>query len=271
MTGDRTYETLSHVPAEIEHRYGPRVHLLSNPLALTLLAKLAAKGTVQPEVNRLLEALYRMLTAEAVAAEFPRRHVEIPTRMIERTELGVWRGEAVDRETPTAVVAIARGGILPAQIVFDFLHLVLEPIRVRQDHLALGRTVDGSGKVTGADLGSAKIGGSVDGAMVLVPDPMGATGSTLVRVLDHYAENHGRPVRTVALNLIVTPEYLRRLRDAHPETVIYAFRLDRGLSAPEVLASVPGERWEEERGLDGHDYIVPGAGGLGEVITNSWV
>ena len=29
--------------------------------------------------------------------------------------------------------------------------------------------------------------------------------------------------------------------------VVYAWRLDRGLSAPDVLATVPGTRWEEEQ------------------------
>jgi uracil phosphoribosyltransferase len=30
-------------------------------------------------------------------------------------------------------------------------------------------------------------------------------------------------------------------------------------------------RWDEERGLDDHHYIVPGAGGVGEVLNNAWV
>jgi hypothetical protein len=36
------------------------------------------------------------------------------------------------------------------------------------------------------------------------------------------------------------------------------------------LARIPGEAWSKERGLDGKSYIVPGAGGMGEVINNSW-
>jgi len=48
-------------------------------------------------------------------------------------------------------------------------------------------------------------------------------------------------------------------------------RLDRGLSPPDVLAAVPGERWDDERGLNEHQYIVPGGGGLGEVMNNAFV
>ena len=53
--------------------------------------------------------------------------------------------------------------------------------------------------------------------------------------------------------------------------IVYALRLDRGLSPPEVLQTMPGERWDEERGLTDHHYIVPGGGGLGEIMNNSFV
>ena len=73
------------------------------------------------------------------------------------------------------------------------------------------------------------------------------------------------------MHLIVTPEYIRRVHEAHPDLVIYALRLDRGLSDPAVLRAVPGERWDEERGLNEKHYIVPGAGGVGEILNNAWV
>ncbi|HZY02215.1 MAG TPA: uracil phosphoribosyltransferase, partial [Anaeromyxobacteraceae bacterium] len=81
----------------------------------------------------------------------------------------------------------------------------------------------------------------------------------------------GTPRKVITLNLIVTPEYLRAMTRRHPEVVIYALRLDRGLSAPEVLDTVPGTRWDEERGLDDHQYIVPGGGGFGEIMNNAFV
>jgi hypothetical protein len=51
---------------------------------------------------------------------------------------------------------------------------------------------------------------------------------------------------------------------------VYTARVDRGLSDAETLARVPGEAWAHEKGLDAKSYIVPGAGGMGEVINNSW-
>jgi uracil phosphoribosyltransferase len=38
-----------------------------------------------------------------------------------------------------------------------------------------------------------------------------------------------------------------------------------------VLSTVPGTFWDEERGLDERHYIVPGAGGVGEILNNAWV
>ena len=53
--------------------------------------------------------------------------------------------------------------------------------------------------------------------------------------------------------------------------VVYALRLDRGLSPPEVFGTVPGTLWEKERGLDDRQYIVPGGGGFGEIMNNAYV
>lgn len=269
---DAQHRQIAFRPSEIEHRYGAGVHIIGDPLALTLLARLCAKGVVQPEASRLIEQLYRCLTHTVLAAEFPCETVSVPTRMIDATPLGIWTGEAIAADTPTVVVALARAGLLPSQVTYDFLHHALSPDVIRQDHLSLGRNADATGRVIGATLSAAKIGGPVSHAIILIPDPMGATGTTVNTALAHYRDaGHGTPRKTIAMHLIVTPEYLRHMRAEHPRVVVYALRLDRGLSAPDVLETVPGTRWDEERGLDSHDYIVPGGGGIGEVLNNSFV
>ena len=103
-------------------------------------------------------------------------------------------------------------------------------------------------------------------------DPMGATGSSINSALTHYKTRlEGVPKKCITMHLIVTPEYLRHVRTHHPDVIVYALRLDRGLSPTDVLACTPGERWDDERGLNEHHYIVPGGGGLGEVMNNSFV
>jgi len=65
--------------------------------------------------------------------------------------------------------------------------------------------------------------------------------------------------------------HLERVTTTFPELIVYAIRLDRGLSPEAVLSTTPGERWKEEKGLNSKQYIIPGAGGMGEVINNSYV
>ena len=79
------------------------------------------------------------------------------------------------------------------------------------------------------------------------------------------------PRKTILANLIVTPQYLKRVQRSHPAAIVYAVRLDRGLSAPDVLRTVPGERWDDENGLNELGCIVPGGGGFGEIMNNAYV
>lgn len=269
---DSLYENLSYRLPELEHRYGPNVHLVGTPYQLSLLATLCAKETGQPQVNTLVRALYTELITTVVNHAFPRARAAIPSRMIDHTPHGVYHGEIVDPAVRAVTVNIARAGTLPSQIVYDLLNTLLDPKLVRQDHLIMSRTVDGAEHVTGSNIGGMKIGGDVEGAFVLFPDPMGATGGSLSTAIELYKKSvPGALRRVLCLNLIITPEYVRRITADHPDVAIYALRLDRGLSTPEVLRCVPGERWSEERGLDDRQYIVPGGGGMGEVMNNAYV
>lgn len=269
---DHAYETATFRPSELPHRYGANVHLLANPYALTLLATLCAKGTQQPQVNQLVATLYGELLRAVVNAEFPRQRAAVPTRMIDSTPRGVFHGELVAPHARVVTVNIARAGTLPSMVCYDLLNGLVDPRLVRQDHFVMSRVTDAAQHVVGAEVSGSKIGGDVDDAILLFPDPMGATGSSLCRAIDIYKQKvEGRPRRIVNLHLIVTPEYLRRMTTQHPDVVVYALRLDRGLSPDHVLACEPGEKWDEERGLDDHQYIVPGGGGFGELMNNAYV
>jgi uracil phosphoribosyltransferase len=256
---------------ELRHGYGEHVHLLHDPLALTWLARVCHPACVQPEVNRIISLLYRGLVREVINREFPRRSVHSETRMREHTPRGYYEGVIIDPSTEVTTVDIARAGILPSMVCFEALCEILDPTRVRQDHLMMNRLVDERAQVTGAGLFGRKIAGPVAGRFLLFPDPMGATGGSLTEAIKFYLrELDGHPRHVYALNLIVTPEFIRRMTDEFPGLVsIYAYRLDRGLSDADVLAEPPGKFWERERGLTDHQYIVPGAGGMGEIMNNA--
>ncbi len=272
MPQETAYETSRYRVAEIDHRYGPNVHLIDDPVAWTLLARACAQDTGQPEVGRLIRSLYEDLARKVIAAECPRETLRVPTRMVGSHPEAVIRTAGIAHRTPMVTVGIARAGTMPSQAVYDLLNEVLEPAMVRQDHLFMSRETNEQGEVIGARWHDAKIGRDVAGRMVLFPDPMGATGSSMSSAVTHYKSKlDGVPSRCIAIHLIVTPEYLRRVLRDHSDLVVYSLRLDRGLSPTKALGAVPGEFWDDEKGLNDHQYIVPGAGGVGELLNNAWV
>lgn len=269
---DHLYDNVEYPLAELEHRYGPNVHILANPFLLSQLATLCARETQQPAINQLVASLYTDLVKTVLNVEFPRKQVSMPTRMIATNPRGIFHGQVLDPQVRAVSVNIARAGTLPSGVTYDLLNMVLDPRLVRQDHIIMSRMIDDAQQVVGSNIGGAKIGGDVDDAFVLFPDPMGATGSSLSTAITTYQQRvQGRARRYICLHLVVTPEYLRRMRDEHPEAIIYAVRLDRGLSPPEVFDTVPGTLWDLERGLDDKQYIVPGGGGFGEIMNNAYV
>jgi len=257
--------------SELPHRYGERVHVSQNLWLRTALARLSTPDMRHPEISYVLRAIYSNLLVWVCGQELPHVAGQLATRMAEaHPREGWYRGPVLDVSTGVVVVDVVRAGIVPAQVCFEMLTAVLPDAKVRIDHLNMARVADAEGRVTGAELSGSKIGGSVDGQVVLLPDPIGATGSTAIRALEHYREHYGHPAKVIAMPMIATPEYLRAVLDGIEDVSIYAVRLDRGLSPPDVLESLPGEHGERERGLNERGYVVPGAGGMGEVLNNSW-
>ncbi len=270
MTADRQYASLPAPTRGLDHRYGERVVLHSDPWAISALLRLCSPDTVQPLLNQLVASLYDHLFHQVVGLELAQAFVDRPTRMASHHPRGRYAGRVLDPAQEVIVVDIARAGMVPTMRFFEGLALLLDPARVRQDHIYSSRIVNERGEVVGADISGAKVGGPVAGRLVLFPDPMGATGTSMVRAMDFYRDlPGGPPARFVAVHLIVTPEYLRRVLGSGHDVHVHAVRLDRGLSPDDVLAEVPGARWDEERGLNGDDYIIPGAGGLGELMNNT--
>jgi uracil phosphoribosyltransferase len=268
---DSAYSGYVYRLPELPHAYGPNVHLLADPVLLTQLARLCRPEVVQPEVTRLVRDMYRALARLVLANEFPRRAAEVKTRMFESTERGVWSGDVLDANTRAVTVNIARAGTLPSQVVYEALTELLSPELVRQDHVFMARVTDAEGCVTGVSMAGSKIGGDVDGALVLFPDPMGATGGSLSHTVSLYKTPGATPRKLISLNLIITPEFVARMRGDHPDVQLYAIRLDRGMSSAEVLRTGLGSQPEAETGLNEVQYIVPGAGGVGEILNNSFV
>lgn len=267
---DSQFNGIQYQLSEVPHKYGPNIHLLSDPFLLSHLAQLCAEETTQPVINELVNTIYSSLLKTVVNQEFPRCQTQIRTRMAAFHPEGIFQGPIIDPHTPVVSVNLARAGTFPSHICYNSLNYFMNPRTVRQDHISIGRTTDEQEKVTGSEVSGHKIGGGTDGAIILFPDPMGATGSTLARALDLY-KTRGKALKFISLHCIVTPEYLKKVQTYHPDLRVYAVRLDRGLSPKHVLDSVPGTYWDQERGLNDKQYIVPGGGGFGEVMNNAYI
>ncbi|OPX57514.1 MAG: Uracil phosphoribosyltransferase [Methanobacterium sp. PtaB.Bin024] len=84
---------------------------------------------------------------------------------------------------------------------------------------------------------------SVDDKIVVVADPMLATGNTMNAILDRIQEK-GTPRRLVVLNVIASKQGIKCVEDEHPQVEIYTCAVDEKLNE------------------DG--YIVPGLGDAGD-------
>ena len=258
---DIQYDQVPYRISEREHRYGKNVHLLSDPFLHSHLARLCSVDTFQPVINELITTIYSSMLKIVVNMEFPQKNIVTSSRMSEHHPEGNFISSIIDPEVPVVSVNLARAGTVPSHICYSALNYFMNPKTTRQDHISIARNVGISGH---------KIGGTVDDSIVLFPDPMGATGGTIIEALDLYKQQ-GKARKYVAIHCIVTPEYLKKVQAHHPDLVIYAVRLDRGLSNEKVLKSVPGTYWEEEKGLNDDQYIVPGGGGFGEILNNAYV
>ncbi|MDB5037646.1 MAG: uracil phosphoribosyltransferase [Bacteriovoracaceae bacterium] len=279
MLRDSQYFNPKSKSTERTHRYGENVHLLSDPYHENLLARFSVDQTVQPEINRLARELSSFLAIQAINALFPRSKTAVKTRMKSFHREAEFEASLLSNDEKAVVVDLMRAGIIPSLVCYEILHRFLKPKNIRQDHIFLDRKTNAKGEVIGVKMGGHKIGGPVKDAFVFLPDPMGATGTTIVSVLELYKNGlsklnplfKGKPKKFIALHFIVTPEYLKRVEPFSDILEIFALRLDRGLSDEKVLKSELGKFWNKERGLNANDYIVPGAGGIGEILNNSFV
>ncbi len=271
MARDFQHQRLSFSPNVQSHLYGKHVHIISSPLMLSLVAKLGHPETRQPQINDLVEMLYSHLIDTVIDTLFPRKSASIETRMKSSHPEAIYSGEIIDPEVPVVTVDLARAGTFPSHVCYNKLNYLMNPEKIRQDHFYVARVSDENGQVTGVNVSGSKIGGTVDQSIVLFPDPMGATGGTIVEVYNHYKNNvGGKPILMAAIHLIITPEYLMKVTKACPDLHIFSLRLDRGLSPENILNEMPGKNWALEKGLNNNQYIVPGAGGLGEILNNSY-
>ena len=199
------------------------VHLVDHPLVHDALVSLRDKRTTSEHFRRAATRISVLLAAEAMR-ELPASDITVDS------PLGPAPGRRVALDV--VVVPVLRAGLGMLDAV-----LGLVP-HARVGHIGLQRD-----EMTAvASQYYSKLPGSLDASWVLVIDPMLATGGSAVAALDLLERSGARRVRIVCI--VAAPEGITLVERHHPEVVIYAPVVDRG--------------------LDEHKFIVPGLGDFGD-------
>ncbi len=199
------------------------VHLVDHPLVHDALATLRDKETSAERFRQAATRISVLLVAEALR--------EIPTRPVTvETPLGPAEGRRVDCDL--VVVPVLRAGLGMLDAV-----LALVP-GARVGHIGLQRD-----ELTAvASQYYAKLPRRLDDSLVLMIDPMLATGGSAVAALDLLRRAGARAVRLVCI--VAAPEGVALVQQRHPSAEIYTPVVDRELNA--------------------HKFIVPGLGDFGD-------
>ena len=102
---------------------------------------------------------------------------------------------------PDAIVAVARGGWVPARILADLL-FVKELYSVKAEHWGMVATETGRAKIT------QPLTADLNGKSVLVVDDVADTGETVELVARHVMERNAREVRTAVIDFKHTSKFV---------------------------------------------------------------
>ncbi len=102
---------------------------------------------------------------------------------------------------PDAIVAVARGGWVPARILADLL-FVKELYSVKAEHWGIVATPTGKAKIT------QPLTVDLSGKSVLVVDDVADTGETVEMVAKHVMERNAKEVRTAVIDFKHTSKFV---------------------------------------------------------------
>ena len=202
------------------------LHVMDHPLITHKLSIMRNKKTGSKDFRELLEEI-AMLMGYELTRDLPLRDIEIETPIQKMTAKAI-AGKKL------AIVPILRAGL---GMVDGLLSLI--PV-AKVGHIGLYRDPATHLPVEYY----CKLPPDIDDRIVILVDPMLATGGSAIDALTKLKEKGCKNVRFMCL--VAAPEGVAKVQAAHPDVDIYAAALD--------------ERLNE------HDYIVPGLGDAGDRI-----
>ena len=202
------------------------VHVIDHPLVQHKLTLMRKKDASTNSFRRLLGELSTLMAYE-VTRDMPLQDIEIETPLERMT------GKVIDGKK-LVLVSILRAGN-------GFLDVMLNVVPgARVGHIGLYRDP--------ATLEPVeyyfKVPEDMADRLVIVVDPMLATGNSAAACVDRLKKLRPRSIKFVCL--LAAPEGIATLQKAHPDVPIYTAAIDRE--------------------LNDHGYILPGLGDAGDRI-----
>ena len=210
-----------------------KVKIVDHPLAQEILTVVRSKDTGQIEFRKGLVRLGRLVGLDIIS-DMDHEKVSVETPLNVKAE-----GLRIVDLDHIVIINVLRAAI-------PFVEGLLKVLPKARQGIVSARRVEES--MTSdykfdIEVSYVKIPEITSRDTVIVADPMVATGSTMLRILEEVARR-GKPKRLVIACVITTPLALDRILAAYPEVKVYAVAVD-----PEL----------NERG-----FIVPGLGDAGD-------
>ncbi len=186
------------------------VVIFKHPLIQHKISRLRDKATGTNEFRKLVEEI-AMLEGYEALADLPTELVEIETP-IEKCMTPVISGRKL------AVVPILRAGL---GMVSGILSLVPT---AKVGHIGMYRDEETHEPVEYY----CKLPSPIEERLIVVTDPMLATGGSAVDAIDQIKKHGGKKIKFMCI--IAAPEGVEKLHKAHPDVQIYVGALDRELN-----------------------------------------
>lgn len=199
------------------------LHLVTHPVAQDVLAALRDQATRSSHFRRLAHRLGLILAAEATR--------DLPTRAVTvQTPLEATSAHALSADV--VVVAVLRAGLCLVEPTLDLIP------HARVGHIGLKRDEE----TAQASCYSVHLPTGLADSIVLLVDPMLATGGSALMAIDRLKAEGARHIRLLCI--VAAPEGVAVVEGAHPDVDIYSPALDRE--------------------LNDRKYILPGLGDFGD-------
>ncbi len=184
--------------------------VLKHPLIQHKISRLRDKNTGTNEFRKLVEEISMLMGYEALN-DLPLHDIEVETP-IETCQTPVISGKTL------AIVPILRAGL---GMVSGMLALVPS---AKVGHIGLYRDEN----THEPHEYYCKLPTPIEERLIIVTDPMLATGGSAVAAVDFVKQRGGKKIKF--MSIIAAPEGVRRLTDAHPDIQLYVGHIDRELN-----------------------------------------